>query len=306
MSRQLSWSIAATVVMLGATMVIPGGRVLVLPLGFVLLLIALFVVAWPPREIVEAEGAVAVVGEDDKVHTWPHLVRSEFLCAIFIIMLLVVWSLLVDAPLEEPANPTRTPNPSKAPWYFLGLQEMLVFFDPWHAGVVLPSFIIVGLMAIPYIDINPAGNGYYAYESRKLEILTFFAGFHILWVSLIIIGTFLRGPGWNWFWPWQVWDPHKVEALTNVDLHYIFGIRSVAGAAIFGAIVVGGYFVLGTIAMYAGIVRLKGRQFMLRWGMPRFGLTAFLFLNMLAVLIKMVLRHAFNIKYVWVTPWISF
>jgi len=306
MSRQLSWSIAATVVMLGATMVIPGGRVLVLPLGFVLLLIALFVVAWPPREIVEAEGAVAVVGEDDKVHTWPHLVRSEFLCAIFIIMLLVVWSLLVDAPLEEPANPTRTPNPSKAPWYFLGLQEMLVFFDPWHAGVVLPSFIIVGLMAIPYIDINPAGNGYYTYESRKFEILTFFAGFHILWVSLIIIGTFLRGPGWNWFWPWQVWDPHKVEALTNVDLHYIFGIRSVAGAAIFGAIVVGGYFVLGTIAMYAGIVRLKGRQFMLRWGMPRFGLTAFLFLNMLAVLIKMVLRHAFNIKYVWVTPWISF
>jgi hypothetical protein len=306
MSRQLSWSIAATVVMLGATMVIPGGRVLVLPLGFVLLLIALFVVAWPPREIVEAQGAVAVTGEDDKVHTWPHLVRSEFLCAIFIIMLLVVWSLLVDAPLEEPANPTRTPNPSKAPWYFLGLQEMLVFFDPWHAGVVLPSFIIVGLMAIPYIDINPAGNGYYTYESRKFEILTFFAGFHILWVSLIIIGTFLRGPGWNWFWPWQVWDSHKVEALTNVDLHYIFGIRSVAGAAIFGAIVVGGYFVLGTMAMYAGIVRLKGRQFMLRWGMPRFGLTAFLFLNMLAVLIKMVLRHAFNIKYVWVTPWISF
>src|SRR5271167_4700607 len=82
---------------------------------------------------------------DDKIHTWPHLVRAEFLCAIFIIMLLVVWSLLVDAPLEEPANPTRTPNPSKAPWYFLGLQEMLVFFDPWYAGVVLPSFIIVGL-----------------------------------------------------------------------------------------------------------------------------------------------------------------
>jgi hypothetical protein len=71
---------------------------------------------------------------DDKIHTWPHLVRSEFLCALLITLLLVVWSLLVDAPLEEPANPTRTPNPSKAPWYFLGLQEMLVFFDPWHAG----------------------------------------------------------------------------------------------------------------------------------------------------------------------------
>jgi len=307
MSRQSSWSIAITIIMLGVTLVIPGGRVMVLPLLFVLLMIGLYVVAWPPPEIVEAEGgATIVVSGDDKVHTWPHLVRSEFLCAVFIIMLLVVWSLLVDAPLEEPANPTRTPNPSKAPWYFLGLQEMLVFFDPWHAGVVLPSFIILGLMAIPYIDINPSGNGYYAFESRKVELLTFFGGFHILWVSLIIIGTFLRGPGWNWFWPWQVWDPHKVEALTNVDLHYLFGIRSVWGAAIFGAILVGGYFVIGTIAMYVAIVRLKGKEFMMRWGMPRFGLTAFLFLNMLAVVIKMVLRHAGNIKYVWVTPWISF
>src|SRR6266550_1326174 len=129
---------------------------------------------------------------DDKIHTWPHLVRNEFLISIGIILLLIVWSLLVDAPLEEPANPTRTPNPSKAPWYFLGLQEMLVFFDPWHAGV---------------------------------EITTFIVGFHILWVSLIIIGTFLRGPGWNWFWFWEKWDPHKVEALTNVDLPFLLGVR---------------------------------------------------------------------------------
>ena len=83
--------------------------------------------------------------------------------------LLLVWSLLVDAPLEEPANPTRTPNPSKAPWYFLGLQEMLVFFDPWHAGVVLPSFIIIGLMVIPYIDINPKGNGYYTFRGAQVR-----------------------------------------------------------------------------------------------------------------------------------------
>ena len=79
---------------------------------------------------------------DDKIHTWPHLVRNEFLIACAMMILLIVWSLLVDAPLEEPANPTRTPNPSKAPWYFLGLQEMLVFFDPWHAGVVLPPFTL--------------------------------------------------------------------------------------------------------------------------------------------------------------------
>src|SRR6201988_3365864 len=104
---------------------------------------------------------------DGKIHTWPHLVRNEFLITIGVVLLLLVWSLLVDAPLEEPANPTRTPNPSKAPWYFLGLQEMLVYFDPWNAGVVMPSLIIVGLMVIPFIDINPLGNGYYCFKDRK-------------------------------------------------------------------------------------------------------------------------------------------
>ena len=162
---------------------------------------------------------------DDKIHTWPHLVRAEFLMALFVTVALTLWSITIDAPLEEPANPTRTPNPSKAPWYFLGLQEMLVYFDPWHAGVVLPSLIIVGLMVIPFIDINPKGNGYYCFKDRKYEILTFVLGFHILWVVMIIIGTFFRGPGWNLFWPWQRWDPHKVVALTNVDLPYLFGIR---------------------------------------------------------------------------------
>jgi len=242
---------------------------------------------------------------DDKVHTWPHLVRSEFLCTLLVLVLLTVWSIVLDAPLEEPANPTRTPNPSKAPWYFLGLQEMLVFFDPWHAGVVLPSFIIVGLMVIPFIDINPKGNGYYTFKERKYEILTFLFGFQVLWVSTIIIGTFLRGPGWNWFWPWEVWDPHKVEALTNQDLPYLLGLRDYFWSAVFGLALIVGYFVIGTAAMYWWIVWLKGKEFMQRWGAARFGTTAFLFLNMLAVVIKMLLRHAFNVKYILVTPWIN-
>ena len=81
---------------------------------------------------------------------------------------MIVWSILLKAPLEEPANPTDSPNPSKAPWYFLGLQEMLVYFDPWLAGVVLPSLIIVGLMAIPYIDTNPKGNGYFTFQRAQV------------------------------------------------------------------------------------------------------------------------------------------
>jgi hypothetical protein len=242
---------------------------------------------------------------DDKVHTWPYLVRSEFLCALFVLLLLLVWSLVVDAPLEEPANPGRTPNPSKAPWYFLGLQEILVFFDPWHAGVVAPTFIIVGLMVIPYIDINPRGNGYYTFKERKYEILTFLFGFQVLWVSTIIIGTFLRGPGWNWFWPWEAWDAHRVEALTNQDLPYLVGLRDYWMQAVFGLSLIVGYFVVGTGLMYWWVMRIKGREFMQRWGAARFGLTSFLFLNMVAVVIKMLLRHTLNIKYIMVTPWIN-
>jgi Cytochrome b(C-terminal)/b6/petD len=242
---------------------------------------------------------------DDKIHTWPHLVRAEFLMALFVTVALTLWSITIDAPLEEPANPTRTPNPSKAPWYFLGLQEMLVYFDPWHAGVVLPSLIIVGLMVIPFIDINPKGNGYYCFKERKYEILTFVLGFHILWVVMIIIGTFFRGPGWNLFWPWQRWDPHKVVALTNVDLPYLFGIRSYAVAVAFGLFVIGLYFVAGVAAFYWWVLKLKGREFLERWGMVRFTITALLFVLMLSLPAKMFLRLVFNVKYILVTPWIN-
>jgi len=242
---------------------------------------------------------------DDKVHTWPHLVRMEFLVALFVMVVLILWSIVIDAPLEEPANPTRTPNPSKAPWYFLGLQEMLVYFDPWHAGVVLPTLIIIGLMVIPFIDINPEGNGYYCFKPRKYEILTFIFGFHLLWVSMIIIGTFFRGPGWNLFWPWQRWDPHKVVALTNVDLPYLLGFRDYWWSAACGAVVVGGYFVVSTVAFYLWVLRAKGKEFLERWGLVRFLITAMLFVMMLSLPAKMFLRLAFNVKYILVTPWFN-
>ena len=81
-----------------------------------------------------------------ELHVWPYLVRIEFLATVIVTVVLFIWSITLMAPLEEPANPNLTMNPSKAPWYFLGLQEMLVYFDPWIAGVVMPSIIMVGLM----------------------------------------------------------------------------------------------------------------------------------------------------------------
>ena len=108
-------------------------------------------------------------GWQKEIHVWPFLLRIEFLAAMIVTIILMVWSITLNAPLEEPANPNLTMNPAKAPWYFLGLQEMLVYFDPWIAGVVMPTLIIVGLMVIPYIDTNPLGSGYYTWKQRKFS-----------------------------------------------------------------------------------------------------------------------------------------
>jgi hypothetical protein len=244
----------------------------------------------------------------EKIQVWPNLVRVEFLATIFVMVILVFWSFLINAPLEEPANPTLTPNPSKAPWYFLGLQEMLVYFDPWIAGVVLPTLIILGLMAIPYIDINEKGNGYYTFKERKFSVLVFCIGFIVLWVSLIVLGTFWRGPGWYFFFPWEEWDTHRVVALTNVDLSEFFGIHtrlpdnSLNPVAFgFGAIVVLGYYSL--IGVYWFWKR--NSPIVKKLGFLRYNVVAFLFLSMMALPIKMILRIGFNIKYVWVTPWFN-
>src|SRR5438132_11170470 len=169
------------------------------------------------RRIAAGQGPVEKA-ESDRVWVWPDLVYTELISLILCSVVLIVWSILLKAPLEQPANPANTPNPSKAPWYFLGLQEMLVYFDPWLAGVVLPGMIIVGLMAIPYIDTNPKGNGYYSFRERKWEIGIFLYGFLVLWSFLIITGTFLRGPNWNFFGPYEYWDPNKLVPLVNVDL----------------------------------------------------------------------------------------
>src|ERR1700689_4671315 len=159
--------------------------------------------AAPGGKRIEVAIKKAGSGIEEKLHTWPFLVRNEFLMSLLVTAVLTIWSLTINAPLEEPSNPAKTPNPSKAPWYFLGLQEMLVYFDPWYAGVVLPSLVIFGLMAIPFLDYNKKGNAYYTIEDRKFSYLVFQFGFLELWVTLIILGTFLRGPNWNFFSPME-------------------------------------------------------------------------------------------------------
>jgi len=241
----------------------------------------------------------------DEVHTWPYLVRVEFLAAIIITIILMVWSVALDAPLEDPSDPTLTPNPAKAPWYFLGLQEMLVYFDPWIAGVVFPSFIVIGLMVIPYVDVNPKGNGYYTLRERKFAIFTFCFGFHVLWVLLIIVGVFMRGPGWLWFWPWETWDIHRVVAETNYDLTQFIGInsKSFLGSVIGGGVVAIYYFVTMTIPYL--FLKLIGSETLEKLGIIRYSIVAFLFWTMMTLPIKIFLKLVFHMKYIWVTPWFN-
>jgi hypothetical protein len=134
----------------------------------------------------------------DKVHTWPHLLVGEFVAALACTAFLLVFSALVNAPLLGAANVNRTPNPSKAPWYFLGLQELLTMFHPMVAGVTVPGVALVGLGMAGYIDKNPSNKP----EDRKfaIAIMTLFLMF---WAVLVIIGSFFRGEGFNFILPWR-------------------------------------------------------------------------------------------------------
>lgn len=244
--------------------------------------------------------------KDEKVFTWPDLVYIELICMVLLTLLLVVWSIVLKAPLEEPANPAVAPNPSKAPWYFLGLQEMLVYFDPWIAGVFLPSLIILGLMAIPYIDINPKGNGYYTLKERPFAIVTFLFGFLILWIILIVFGTFLRGPNWNFFGPFEYWDVYKVEPLVNVNLSEFVYVKWLGTSLpkfwltreIFGFVLILGYFLITPLLLAKTILK----NLYLKMGLYRYAIMIFLMLTMLGMPIKMVLRWAFNLKYLIAIP----
>jgi hypothetical protein len=134
----------------------------------------------------------------DKVHVWPHLLAIEFASLLSLTAFVTVFSALVKAPLLGLADVNSTPNPSKAPWYFLGLQELLKMFNPAVAGVLIPG-IALGLLAItPYIDRNPSHKP----NDRKFAI-TMMSMFLMMWAVLVIIGCFFRGPGFNFIFPWD-------------------------------------------------------------------------------------------------------
>jgi menaquinol-cytochrome c reductase cytochrome b/c subunit len=147
----------------------------------------------PPEGIQRTEAR-----QEDKVNVWPHLLIREAVASFAMFAFVTVFAVVVNAPLRELANSNLTPNPSKAPWYFLGLQELLRYFHPMVAGVTIPGIALLILAATPYFDKNPSMRP----EHRKLAILMF-SMFMMFWAVLVISGSFFRGPGFNWVWPWM-------------------------------------------------------------------------------------------------------
>ena len=149
--------------------------------------------------LVPPEGIQRVEREQgDRINVWPHLLIEEFVAMLIVLAALTIFSTFVNAPLRELANPNLTPNPSKAPWYFLGLQELLRYFHPMVAGVLFaPTLVLLALAVAPYVDRNPSTKP----GDRKIAI-TMFTMLLMFGATLTIIGSFFRGTGYNWVWPW--------------------------------------------------------------------------------------------------------
>ncbi len=258
------------------------------------------------KRLEEGKGPNEAEDAKEKILVWPDLVMIEFIALLLISAILLIWAIGLPAPLEQPANPTVSPNPSKAPWYFLGLQEMLVYFDPWIAGVLFPSIIILGFMSIPFIDDNKKGSGYYTFKDRKMAISVFLFFWLVLWIFLIMTGTFLRGPNWNFFGPFEYWDPHKLVALTNINLSeliYLVWMKqslptNILQREVFGFLVL--FFYFGLVPLILAKTLLK--TVYERLGPVRYAVFIVFLLLAISLPIKMYLRWAFNIKYIIAIP----
>jgi len=249
-----------------------------------------------------------------KVLVWPDLVYAELICMILVTVGLLVWSLAVRAPLEAPANPTLTPNPAKAPWYFVGLQELLGYSDAWYAGVVVPCLAIFGLAAVPYLDINREGNGYFSIQSRPFAWLVFHFGFLQMWVLMIVIGALLRGPNWTVFGLYEARDPAQIETFTGVRLSNWFWTRLLArevprvaaDASALGRVatllwreMAGLVFLVAWFVCLPVLLRRKlFARMHLRMGRVRYLVMVLLLLCMLILPVKMILRWVFGLSYI--------
>jgi len=219
---------------------------------------------------------------------YPGLVFKEFLAALACILVLAWLGLLIEAPLDVTADPDFTPNPAKAPWYFLGIQELLLYFDPWLAGAVIPFLIIAGLILVPLLDTDPQGAGRYSFRRRIWAVLPFTAGLFFL-VLLTVMAAWFRGSNWDWYWPWQDWSMARPARPDFRSLPNWLGLS-----------LIGIYYLMGMLLP----VTLWRSRFE-KWGRVRYSIYFFLVLTMGAVVIKVLLRLLLNVRYIVQTPWFN-
>lgn len=219
---------------------------------------------------------------------YPEFVFKEFLAALACLLVLAWLGLIIEAPLDVPADPDFTTNPAKAPWYFLGFQELLLYFDPWLAGVVIPFLIIAGLVSVPLLDIDPRGEGRYSFRRRIWATLPFTAGLLFL-VLLTVMAAWFRGSNWDWYWPWQDWSMARPARPDFRSLPNWLGL-----------FLMGFYYLTGLFLPY----RFWHSRFE-NWGRVRYSIYFFLVLTMGAVVIKVLIRFLLNIRYIVQTSWFN-
>jgi hypothetical protein len=244
-----------------------------------------------------------------RVSSWPNLIWIIFLMMLGLTVAFWAISFLAYAPLEEMAEWAKTPNPAKAPWYFIGLQELLVYFDPWIAGVMLPNQILIGLILIPYVDVTPNEQGSYDFSKRKFAVWFFTLGI-AYWFILIFMGQLLRGPSWQFYWPiidYDIGSEHWVRegvplkgAGSNLK-SFPLGV-GIASLVIFG---VGGMVLPYIVAKFFPKTKSvkKLDQYLAALGPIKYFIVQSHVLMFLGTLVKMVLRLGFNVKYIIETSW---
>jgi hypothetical protein len=235
----------------------------------------------------------------DTVTTWPHLVRLELVAALVTLLVVTWWAILREVPLGPPADPGVTPTVVKAPWFFVGIQELLQYFDAWLAGAVLPAIMLLGLCALPYLDQDPEPAGVYAWRRRPIA-LAVVLGLLLLWLVPMTVGLLFRGENWQLH---PVWSPvvsdqgAALQAPRSLadPLHLGGGVGQLLGAVL----------CLGPFAalLMAWPWLKRRRPWASRLGLGRYLLAGGLLLSMSGVGVKVFLNVAFGVRYLWVTPW---
>jgi hypothetical protein len=233
------------------------------------------------------------------VTTWPHLLRLEVVAGLAVLLAVTWWAILAELPLGPPADGDVTPTLAKAPWFFVGVQETLQYFDAWLAGAVLPLIMIVGLCALPYLDPDAEGGGHYSLGERPVA-LAVTLGLVLIWLLPMVVGALFRGEQWALQ---PVWQPPPLEPpLPPVQLPSLadrLGLEGAAAHLAGGGLCLGPYLVL--LALWP-LLRRR-RSWAARMGAARFLIAGFFLLTAVGVAAKVVLLAVADVRYLWVTPW---